>query len=35
VVVTRFFFRSMTAAFSIFLDEFVFDCQIGSRVWIR
>jgi hypothetical protein len=34
VVVTRFFFRSMPAAFSIFLDEFVFDCQIGGRLWI-
>jgi hypothetical protein len=34
VVLTRFFFPSMTAAFSIFLDEFVFDGQIGSGVWL-
>jgi hypothetical protein len=34
VVVARFFFPSMTAAFSIFLDELVFDCPIGSHVWI-
>jgi hypothetical protein len=34
VAVTRFFFRAMTAAFSIFLDEVVFDCPIGSHVWI-